>query len=151
MRPLTCLIAAGMLAVATPPALAQTVAYGEAFDTLYRVDLDTRVATRVGESGRYAGQVIGNISGLTTTPDGAMHAVAGGLTFIGATPDGYFRAFDTATGAELWRAKLPAGARSTPMTYEGADGRQYVVIAAGGDGELWGQGDEFVAFAVPSR
>ena len=48
MRPLTCLIAAGMLAVATPPALAQTVAYGEAFDTLYRVDLDTRVATRVG-------------------------------------------------------------------------------------------------------
>src|SRR5690606_17868116 len=82
MRPLTCVIAAGMLVVATPSAQAATGAYGEAFDTLYQVDLDTRVATRVGESGRYAGQTIGNISGLTTLPDGSMYAVAGGLKLL---------------------------------------------------------------------
>jgi len=71
-----------MLVVATPSAQAATGAYGEAFDTLYQVDLDTRVATRVGESGRYAGQTIGNISGLTTLPDGSMYAVAGGLKLL---------------------------------------------------------------------
>jgi quinoprotein glucose dehydrogenase len=82
-----------------------------------------------------------NLGGAITT--------AGGLTFIGATPDRSLRAFDTATGEELWRGELPAGARATPMTYLGADGRQYVVVAAGGDGELWGRSDEFVAFALP--
>ena len=82
MRPLTCVIAAGMLAVATPSARAATDAYGEAFDTLYRLDLDTRVATRIGDAGRYAGQTIGNISGLTTMPDGSMYAVAGGLKLL---------------------------------------------------------------------
>lgn len=88
MRPLTCFIAAGMLAVATPSAQAATAAYGEAFDTLYRLDLEARVATRVGNSGRYAGQIIGNISGLTTMPDGSMYAVAGGLkVLLGVDPD----------------------------------------------------------------
>lgn len=88
MRPLTCVIAAGMLAVATPSARAATGAYGEAFDTLYQIDLDTRVATRVGESGRYAGQTIGNISGLTMMPDGTMYAAAGGLKLLlGVDPD----------------------------------------------------------------
>lgn len=84
-----------------------------------------------------------NLGGAITT--------ASGLTFIGATPDGYLRAFDTATGKLLWKGKLPAGARSTPMTYLGRDGRQYVVIAAGGDGDIFGNGDSFVAFALPAR
>lgn len=82
MRPLTCVIAAGMLVVATPSALAATGVYGEAFDTLYRLDLDTQAATRVGDAGRYGSQVIGNISGLTTMPDGSMYAVAGGLKLL---------------------------------------------------------------------
>ena len=82
MRPLTCVIAAGMLAVASPSARAATDAYGEAFDTLYRVDLQTRVATRVGDAGRYAGQTIGNISGLTMMPDGSLYAVSGALKFL---------------------------------------------------------------------
>jgi quinoprotein glucose dehydrogenase len=75
---------------------------------------------------------------------------AGGLVFIGAALDRYFRAYDLATGRELWRAPLPAGGKATPMTYLGADGRQYVVIAAGGDGKAWGWSDEVIAFALPS-
>jgi quinoprotein glucose dehydrogenase len=82
-----------------------------------------------------------NLGGPITT--------AGGLVFIGATLDRYFRAFDLRNGRELWRAPLPAGGKATPMTYMGADGRQYVVIAAGGDGKGWGWSDEVIAFALP--
>jgi quinoprotein glucose dehydrogenase len=82
-----------------------------------------------------------NLGGPITT--------AGGLVFIGASTDAYLRAFDVETGAELWKAKLPASGKATPMTYRGADGRQYVVIAAGGDGKAWGKSDEVVAFALP--
>jgi quinoprotein glucose dehydrogenase len=82
-----------------------------------------------------------NLGGPITT--------AGGLVFIGATLDRYFRAYDLKNGRELWRAALPAGGKATPMTYLGADGRQYVVIAAGGDGKAWGWSDEVIAFALP--
>lgn len=80
---------------------------------------------------------------------GGPISTASGLTFIGSSPDRFFRAFETASGRELWKARLPAGARATPMTYVGGDGRQYVVIAAGGDGDFYGRGDEFIAFALP--
>jgi quinoprotein glucose dehydrogenase len=85
---------------------------------------------------------------IAPTLGGAI-ATAGGLVFMGATIDRQFRAFDIDSGKELWRAELPAGGKATPMTYRGADGRQYVVIAAGGDGETWGAGDAIVAFALP--
>ncbi|HEY0527386.1 MAG TPA: PQQ-binding-like beta-propeller repeat protein, partial [Gemmatimonadaceae bacterium] len=84
---------------------------------------------------------------ITPTLGGAI-ATAGGLVFMAATIDRQFRAFDTDTGKELWHADLPAGGKATPMTYRGADGRQYVVVAAGGDGETWGAGDAIVAFAL---
>jgi quinoprotein glucose dehydrogenase len=94
--------------------------------------------------------------GIKVPPDipGAINlggpiTTAGGLVFIGATLDRYFRAFDVNTGRELWKTALPAGGKATPMTYLGADGRQYVVIAAGGDGKAWGWSDEVVAFALP--
>ncbi len=80
---------------------------------------------------------------------GGAIATAGGLVFIAATLDRHLRGFDVETGRELWRAPLPAGGKATPMTYRGRDGRQYVVIAAGGDGERFGKGDEVVAFALP--
>ncbi|WP_157220854.1 membrane-bound PQQ-dependent dehydrogenase, glucose/quinate/shikimate family [Flavisphingomonas formosensis] len=74
----------------------------------------------------------------------------GGLLFIGATTDQYLRAFDARSGAELWKARLPAGAQATPMTYRGRDGRQYVVITAGGHGALGTRyGDYTLAFALP--
>jgi len=82
-----------------------------------------------------------NLGGAITT--------AGGLVFIGATLDAYIRAFDVETGAVLWKYKLPAGGKATPMTYLGADGRQYVVISAGGDGKSWGKADSIMAFALP--
>jgi quinoprotein glucose dehydrogenase len=58
------------------------------------------------------------------------------------------RAYDVDTGQELWSAALPAGGKATPMTYLGRDGRQYLVIAAGGDGGRFGKSDRVVAFAV---
>lgn len=72
---------------------------------------------------------------------------AGRLVFIAATLDRTFRAFDLDSGKELWKAALPAGGRATPMTYE-TNGRQFVVIAAGGGNEF-GFGDAIVAYALP--
>jgi quinoprotein glucose dehydrogenase len=74
-----------------------------------------------------------------------------GLVFIGAAMDGYFRAYDVETGEELWRDALPAGGQANPMTYRvRPDGRQYVVIAAGGHGSLGTKkGDFVVAYALP--
>ncbi|HEV7690196.1 MAG TPA: pyrroloquinoline quinone-dependent dehydrogenase [Hyphomonadaceae bacterium] len=118
--------------------------------TLVAVDL---------RAGRIAWSVPLGMAPGQTAPDGKAEGMvnlggavttASGVAFIGATPDGWFRAFDTASGRQLWQAKLPAGARATPMTYLGADGRQYVVIAAGGDGEGFGRSDQFVAFALPA-
>jgi quinoprotein glucose dehydrogenase len=81
---------------------------------------------------------------------GGPLATGGGLVFISAAMDGVFRAVDLETGEELWSERLPAGGNATPMTYRGADGRQYVVIAAGGHGKLGTRrGDSVIAFALP--
>jgi quinoprotein glucose dehydrogenase len=81
---------------------------------------------------------------------GGSIVTSSGLVFIGAAVDDYLRAFDVKTGAELWRGRLPAGGQATPMTYR-LDGRQYVVIAAGGHGGAGSTlGDYVVAFALPS-
>jgi glucose dehydrogenase len=56
----------------------------------------------------------------------------GGLVFVGATNDRRFRAFDSATGQQLWEAALRANANANPMTYRGSSGKQYVAINAGG-------------------
>lgn len=65
---------------------------------------------------------------------GGSIVTAGGLVFIGGANDGRFRAFDARTGEEVWVTKLEASGHATPITYLGKDGRQYVVIAAGGGG-----------------
>jgi quinoprotein glucose dehydrogenase len=75
---------------------------------------------------------------------------AGGLLFTGGGNEPVLRAFDVATGREIWRGALPVAAQSTPMTYE-IDGRQFVVIAAGGHMSVAPTlGDSVVAFALPS-
>ena len=82
---------------------------------------------------------------------GGSIATAGGLVFIAATNDRRFRAFDAKTGAELWSATLPASGHSTPMTYMGKDGAQYVVIAASGGTSIGGGlpiSDALVAFKL---
>jgi hypothetical protein len=63
---------------------------------------------------------------------GGSIVTAGGLVFIAATTDGKFRAYDARTGAQLWVAKLDASGTTVPMTYMARNGKQYVVVAAGG-------------------
>ena len=83
--------------------------------------------------------------------NGGTIATAAGLVFVGATDDSRFRAFDGKTGKELWTYKLPGAAQATPITYEGRDGAQYVVIAATGGGFFGNPttGDSVMAFALP--
>jgi glucose dehydrogenase len=86
---------------------------------------------------------------LGTPIIGGGLSTAGGLYFIGATTDRYFRAFDSATGAELWRERIPFNANAIPMTYRlRKDSRQFVVVAAGGN-QLTTIGDALLAFALP--
>ena len=74
-----------------------------------------------------------------------------GSIFTAGTLEPAIYAYDVRTGAVLWTGTLPTSARSTPMTYLGRDGRQYVVVAAGGHGTPLGPpiGDSLVAFALP--
>ncbi len=70
-------------------------------------------------------------------PDlGGPIVTAGGVGFLSGTLDYYVRGYDVATGRELWRHRLPAGGQATPMTYSGEDGRQYLIVVAGGHGSL---------------
>jgi quinoprotein glucose dehydrogenase len=82
---------------------------------------------------------------------GGPMVTAGGIAFMGSALDYYLRAYDTATGNVLWKARLPAGGQATPMSYwSAASGRQFVVIAAGGHGTLGTKaGDAIVAYALP--
>lgn len=80
---------------------------------------------------------------------GGTIVTAGGLVLIAGTKDEKFRAFDKATGKVLWEYQLPAGGYATPATYA-VDGKQFVVIAAGGAGKQQTKaGDAFIAFALP--
>lgn len=81
---------------------------------------------------------------------GGPIVTAGGVAFHSGTLDYYVRAFNVSDGAELWRERLPAGGQATPMTYQGADGRQYLVVVAGGHGSTGTKaGDSVIAYALP--
>ncbi len=79
---------------------------------------------------------------------GGPIVTASGLVFIAASLDDRLRAFDTESGKLLWEVKLPAGGQATPMTYS-IDGRQYLVIAAGGYKDASTRGDYLVAYTLP--
>jgi quinoprotein glucose dehydrogenase len=81
---------------------------------------------------------------------GGAIVTASGLTFVGATDDARFRAFDTRTGHELWTVRLPASAESTPITYADAKGRQYVAVVATGGLGIGAAlaGDSLVVFSL---
>lgn len=75
----------------------------------------------------------------------------GGVAFLSGTLDYYVRGYDLQTGEEIWRDRLPAGGQATPSTYLGADGRQYLVVVAGGHGSTGtAAGDAIIAYALPS-
>lgn len=74
----------------------------------------------------------------------------GGVAFLAATVDDYLRAYDLASGKELWKGRLPAGGQATPMTYSLDDGKQFVVIVAGGHGSIGTKaGDYVIAYTLP--
>jgi quinoprotein glucose dehydrogenase len=80
---------------------------------------------------------------------GGALVTGSGLVFIGATPDGLFHALDVQTGATIWQHQLPFPGVATPMSFQGTDERQFVVIAAGGSILLQSPiGDALVAFAL---
>jgi quinoprotein glucose dehydrogenase len=118
------------------------------FGSLVAVDLASRTIAWSVPLGDMSPNAASGASLGSPNLGGAI-VTAGGLVFIAATLDQQFRAFDVETGRELWRTSLPAGGKATPMTYVGADGRQYVVIAAGGDGGRFGSGDAVVAYRLP--
>jgi quinoprotein glucose dehydrogenase len=101
--------------------------------------------------GEYPQLVAKGIRNTGTLNFGGVVATAGGLIFVAATADEKIRAFEKHSGRVLWEHQLPAGGYATPTTYM-QDGRQYLVIAAGGSGKnATKAGDSIVAFALPSQ
>jgi quinoprotein glucose dehydrogenase len=84
---------------------------------------------------------------------GGVILTASGLTFVGGTDDFRFRAFATATGEKLWEIKLPSSVETTPITYMGSDGRQFVAAVSTGGGLTGSEvtNDEIIAFALPKK
>jgi len=116
--------------------------------TLNAIDLNTGEYLWRVTLGEFPELTAKGIPPTGTENYGGPLVTAGGLVFIGASKDEYFRAFDRKTGRELWKVKLPAGGYATPATYE-VDGRQYVVIACGGGKNGAPSGSSIVAFALP--
>jgi quinoprotein glucose dehydrogenase len=99
--------------------------------------------------GEYAELTARGVPQTGTESIGGTIVTAGGLVIVAATKDERIHAFDKQTGKLLWEHPLPAGGYATPSTYM-VNGRQYVVIAAGGAGKMETKaGDAFVAFALP--
>ena len=77
---------------------------------------------------------------------------AGGVAFLSGSMDDYVRGYDVTDGRELWESRLPAGGQATPMTYLGADGRQFLLVVAGGHGSTGTKpGDYVIAYALPRK
>lgn len=116
--------------------------------TLNAIDLNKGEILWKIRLGEYPALTAKGVPPTGTETYGGPVATAGGLLFIGATADEMFRAFDKDTGKVLWQAKLPFGGFATPSTYM-VDGKQYVVISAGGEKANTPAGGSIVAFALP--
>ena len=118
--------------------------------TLTAIDMDSgeiRWQMPFGQVRRF-GITVPKFMGWGTAIIGGPIATAGGLIFMAASMDKKFRALDVHTGEELWQATLPYAGMAVPMTYM-TGGRQYVVIAAGGNRRTFTEeGDTLVAFAL---
>jgi len=123
------------------------------FGTLSAIDLDTgklRWQVPLGQA-RYRGITAPATFDWGSPNIGGPMVTAAGLVFVAAAMDKKLRAFDVKTGVELWSHELPAPGMAVPMTYE-SDGRQYVVIAAGGNARVSPElADAIVAFTLPKN
>jgi quinoprotein glucose dehydrogenase len=117
--------------------------------TISAIDLDAgRIVWQV-PLGTYPELEARGLPATGTFNMGGPVVTAGGLVFIGASMDERFHAYDSDTGELLWEFQLDAGGYATPATYE-IDGRQYIVIAAGGGGKPGTRpGDAYYCFALP--
>jgi quinoprotein glucose dehydrogenase len=118
--------------------------------TLNAIDLNTGEYAWKVPLGQYPALVAQGLPDTGSENYGGPVVTAGGLVFIAATNhDRKIRAFDKGTGQLLWEATMPSSGNATPATYE-VDGRQYVVVAAGGGkSREGGSGGVYVAFALP--
>ena len=117
--------------------------------TLNAINLNTGEYVWKIPLGEYPELAAKGLKNTGTENYGGPLVTAGGLLFIAATNfDQKFRAFDKSTGALLWETTLPFSANTTPASYE-ANGRQFVVIAAGGGKDPKSKsGGVYVAFAL---
>ena len=125
------------------------------FGTLTAVDMETRqiawqvpVGT-VKDTGPFGVKMHLPVPiGMPTI--GGTLATQGGLVFIAATQDYYLRAYDSRTGKEVWKGRLPVGSQGTPISYKaGQNGKQFVLVSAGGARNSPDRGDYIVAYALP--
>ena len=113
--------------------------------TLNSIDLNTGEIAWAVPFGNYLSHPT---LGFGAVNYGGPVVTASGLIFIGATPDKMFRAYDTHNGDILWEAELSAAGFSTPTIYS-VNGKQFVVIAAGGGRTGPPSGAEYIAFSLP--
>lgn len=117
--------------------------------TLNAIDLVKGEITWRVPLGEYPALVKKGIRNTGAPSFGGAVATAGGLVFVAGTPDEKLRAFDKNSGQLLWETKLPVASYATPSTFM-LDGRQYLVVAAGGGGKNGTKsGDSVIAFALP--
>lgn len=123
------------------------------FGTVTAIDMDSgKVKWQVplGQA-KYFGITAPAFLGWGSPNIGGPMVTAGGLVFIGASLDGKIRALDVSSGQELWQHKIAAPGMSIPMTYL-SGGKQYVVIAAGGNARVTNDlSDSIMAFALPDQ
>ena len=119
--------------------------------TLSAVDLGTGALRWESPLGMMPSAAVAPDAARWGSPNlGGALVTAGGLVFAAGALDERLHAFDVATGEALWAAPLPAGGNAAPMSFQMADGRQYIMIAAGGHNRLGTKlGDHVVAFALP--
>jgi len=121
------------------------------FGELIAVDLASGKVAWRSVLGRIGALEAIGVHGTGSLNLGGSIATAGGVVFIAATNDSRFRAFESETGKLLWETKLEASGHTSPITYMGRDGRQYVALMAAGGGGFLGGGlsNSLVAFALP--
>jgi quinoprotein glucose dehydrogenase len=119
--------------------------------TLNAIDLNKGAIAWKIPFGEYPELVAKGLRHTGSENYGGPVVTAGGLLFIAATNhDRKFHAFDKSSGELLWEATLPAAGNATPATYQ-VNGRQFVVVAAGGGKSGAPSGGSYVAFALPQN